>query len=84
MRKLLTHTLASAVVAAGVLSAAPALAQQEFKLTICSGQAAVFPFIQQITKTFIPTVNAELAKTGKVKLSGTKLTVERLPKLVVS
>jgi TRAP-type transport system periplasmic protein len=45
-----------------------ASAQQEFKLTFCSGQAAVFPFIRQITQTFIPTVNAELAKTGKSKI----------------
>ena len=47
----------------------PAFAQQEIKLTVCSGQAPVFPFIRQITQTLIPTVNAELAKTGKTKIT---------------
>jgi TRAP-type transport system periplasmic protein len=50
-------------------SVTQAQAQQEFKLTFCSGQAPVFPFIRQITQTFIPTVNAELAKTGKTKIT---------------
>ena len=58
-----------ATAAALAAAVAPAFAQQEIKLTVCSGQAPVFPFIRQITQTLIPTVNAELAKTGKTKIT---------------
>jgi TRAP-type transport system periplasmic protein len=64
------HLRLSIMAAAAALAAiaTPAHAQQEIKITICSGQAPVFPFIRQITQTMIPTVNAELAKTGKTKI----------------
>jgi TRAP-type transport system periplasmic protein len=69
MTKLTQLALASAA-AITLLGAGTGVAhaQQEIKLTVCSGQAPVFPFIRQITQTLIPTVNAELAKTGKTKI----------------
>lgn len=66
MKTKINRFVAAAAVA--LLGAHAAQAQQELKLTICSGQAPVFPFIRQITQTLIPTVNAELAKTGKTKI----------------
>jgi TRAP-type C4-dicarboxylate transport system substrate-binding protein len=51
------------------LTAASASAQQEIKMTVCSGQAPVFSFVRLIGQSFIPTVNAELAKTGKMKIT---------------
>lgn len=61
-----THALVIAALAAA-LAMAPAAAQQEIKLTIC-GQAPVFPFVRLLTQSFIPAVNRELARTGKVKI----------------
>ncbi len=67
----LRNPLRKQVLIAGMLaaSAAFAQAQQEIKMTVCSGQAPVFPFVRLIAQTFIPTVNAELAKTGRIKIS---------------
>lgn len=67
LNKKLTRLAVATAVA--LLGAGSASAQQEIKITICSGQAPVFPFIRQITQTLIPTVNAELAKTGKTKIT---------------
>lgn len=46
-----------------------AQAQQDIRITVCAGQAPVLPFIRLITQTFIPTVNAELAKTNRIKVT---------------
>ena len=54
---------------AAALAATGAFAQQEIKITACSGQAPVFSFVRLITQSFIPTLNAELAKTGKMKVT---------------
>lgn len=51
------------------MTATAASAQQEIKMTVCSGQAPVFSFVRLIGQSFIPTVNAELAKTGKMKIT---------------
>lgn len=56
-------------VLASVIAASSASAQQEIKITACSGQAPVFSFVKLISQSFIPTLNAELAKTGKIKIA---------------
>ena len=60
--------IAAAIVTVGLSLAGSSWAQQEIKLTYCSGQAPIFPFNQLIGKVFIPTANAELAKSGKNKI----------------
>ena len=60
---------ARTLVGAAALAATGAFAQQEIKITACSGQAPVFSFVRLITQSFIPTLNAELAKTGKMKVT---------------
>lgn len=61
------HLLAAAV--AALLGSGAAQAQQEIKITVCAGQAPVLSFVRLITQSFIPTVNAELAKTNKLKVT---------------
>lgn len=65
----LPHALRAGALAVCALAATAASAQQEIKITACSGQAPVFAFVRLITQSFIPTVNAELAKTGKMKIT---------------
>lgn len=55
------------VAAAGAATAASA--QQEIKLTVCAGQAPVFPFVRLISQSFIPSVNETLSRTGKLKIT---------------
>ena len=71
-----------AMLAAALLAAAgaPAAAQQEIKLTVCA-QAPVFPFVRMLSQVFIPAVNRELAKTGKVKISWNEAYGNTLAKL---
>lgn len=59
----------AALATAGLLVGMPAQAQQEIKITVCAGQAPVLSFVRLITQSFIPTVNAELAKTNKLKIT---------------
>lgn len=70
------------ILAASVLGSAvaPAEAQQEIKLTICA-QAPVFPFVRMLSQVFIPAVNRELAKQGKVKIAWNEAYGNTLAKL---
>jgi TRAP-type transport system periplasmic protein len=49
-----------------------AVAQQEIKITASAGHAPVFLWVKHLKETFIPGVNAELAKTGKYKIVWTE------------
>ncbi len=51
---------------------ATAYAQETIRLTAVSGHPEVFLWVKHIKDTFIPTVNAELAKTGDVKVEWTE------------
>lgn len=59
-----------AAMAAGVAS--PALAQQTINLTAATGHPEVFLWVKHLKETFIPAVDAELAKSGNVKINWTQ------------
>lgn len=52
--------------------AIPAAAQEALRLTIASGHPEVFLWVKHMKESFIPTVNAELAKTGEVEIEWTE------------
>ncbi len=54
------------------MASAQALAQETINLTIASGHPEVFLWVKHLKETFIPTVDAELAKTGDVKINWTQ------------
>jgi TRAP-type C4-dicarboxylate transport system substrate-binding protein len=70
MPRLIGTTLACAVIAGGFATAADA--QERLRLTIASGHPAVFLWVKHMGETFIPTVDAELAKTGEVEIEWTE------------
>ena len=49
-----------------------AFSQETINLTAATGHPEVFLWVKHIKETFIPTVDAELAKTGKVKINWTQ------------
>lgn len=53
-------------------SAGPALSQETINLTVATGHPEVFLWVKHLKETFIPTVNAELAKTGNVEINWTE------------
>lgn len=53
---------------AASLLAVGAGAQEAIKLTVAAGHPPIFLWVKHIRETFIPTVDAELAKTGKFKV----------------
>lgn len=58
-----------------------AVAQQEIRMTVSAGRAPVFPWIKHLKETFIPAVDAELAKTGRVRINWTEAYGGSLAKL---
>jgi TRAP-type C4-dicarboxylate transport system substrate-binding protein len=48
--------------------AAPAGAQETIKMTVASGHPPILLWVKTLRETFLPTVDAELAKTGKYKM----------------
>lgn len=69
IRSLFAAPALLAAACAAVLAAAPARAQQTISLTVSSGHAPVFVWVKHIKETFMPAVDAELAKTGKYKIA---------------
>lgn len=47
---------------------APANAQETLRLTVAAGHPPIFLWVKHLHETFIPTVDAELAKTGRYKI----------------
>lgn len=47
---------------------APAMSQETIDLTVVAGHPPVFLWVQHLSETLIPTVDAELAKTGTYKI----------------
>lgn len=68
-RTILTGGVAAVTLA---VASAPAFSQETINLTAATGHPEVFLWVKHIKETFIPTVNAELAKTGKVKINWTE------------
>ncbi len=54
------------------LGSGPVSAQEVLNLTIATGHPEVFLWVKHVKATFIPTVDAELAKTGKYKINWTE------------
>lgn len=54
------------------LGAGQGLAQETINLTVAAGHPEVFLWVKHLKETFIPTLNAELAKTGEVKIDWTE------------
>ena len=65
MHKIVTRGIVFLAVS---FAAASACAQQIIKLTSAAGHPPIFLWVKHISETFIPTVDAELAKTGKYKV----------------
>jgi TRAP-type transport system periplasmic protein len=54
--------------AASFLAALPAGAQETIKIQVATGHPPIFLWVKHIRESFIPVVDAELAKTGKYKI----------------
>lgn len=55
-----------------VAGATSAHAQQTINLTVAAGHPEIFLWVKHIKETFIPAVDAELAKKGEVKINWTQ------------
>ncbi len=65
--------LMCAAATAALLAASPAaFGQETLNLTVATGHPEVFLWVKHLKETFIPTVDAELAKTGKTKVNWTQ------------
>ncbi|TKT82481.1 hypothetical protein [Aquamicrobium sp. LC103] len=53
-------------------AAGPVSAQETIRLTAATGHPEVFLWVKHLRETFIPAVDAELAKTGNVKIEWTQ------------
>jgi TRAP-type transport system periplasmic protein len=62
------RTIVAAFAALACGSAASALAQDVIKLTAAAGHPPIFLWVKHIRETFMATVDAELAKTGKHRI----------------
>jgi TRAP-type C4-dicarboxylate transport system substrate-binding protein len=59
----------AAAAVAALTVALPAAAQETIRLTVAAGHPPIFLWVKHIRETFMPTVDAELAKTGKYKIA---------------
>jgi TRAP-type C4-dicarboxylate transport system substrate-binding protein len=66
------NALLGGVAALALAWSAPAFSQETINLTIAAGHPEIFLWVKHIKETFIPAVDAELAKTGKVKINWTQ------------
>ena len=64
--------LAGGCAAIALAVALPASAQQRLSLTIASGHPEVFLWVKHMTETFIPVLEAELARHGEVTIDWTE------------
>ncbi len=64
--------LGGAAAIALAVGSSPALSQETLNLTVAAGHPEVFLWVKHLKETFVPTVDAELAKTGKVKINWTQ------------
>jgi TRAP-type transport system periplasmic protein len=58
--------------AALICASGPAFAQETIQLTIAAGNLETFLWVKHLKETFIPTVDAELEKTGELKIEWTQ------------
>ena len=64
------RTLCAAIAAAALVAlAAPAAAQEQIKLTVAAGHPPIFLWVKHLKESFMATVDAELAKSGKHKIA---------------
>ncbi|MGE5145549.1 MAG: C4-dicarboxylate TRAP transporter substrate-binding protein [Candidatus Eiseniibacteriota bacterium] len=68
MSKALQRSVAVAVMAAAGFVTTSAGAAETIKMTVSAGHPAVFLWVKHLHESFIPTVDSELAKTGKYKI----------------
>ena len=54
------------------MASLPARAQETIRMTIAAGHPSIFLWVRLFSDSFIPTVDAELAKTGKYKIAWTE------------
>ena len=59
----------SLLAAALALAAVPAAAQESIRMTIAAGHPPIFLWVKHLRESFIATVDAELARTGKYKVA---------------
>lgn len=62
------YAAAGALAAALALGALPVRAQENIRLTIAAGHPPVFLWVKHLRESFMATIDAELAKTGKYKI----------------
>jgi len=67
-----TLRIGMSALAFGAMIAGPVAAQETLKLTVATGHPEVFLWVKHIKETFIPTLEAELAKTGEVTVDWTE------------
>ncbi len=63
------RALATMFALVATLASGAARAQETVKLTVAAGHPPIFLWVKHLHDTFIPTVDAELAKTGKYKVA---------------
>jgi TRAP-type transport system periplasmic protein len=68
-RSFVQHAARAACFAPLMLLPFAAQAQQEIKITVSAGHAPVFLWVKHLRESFIPTVNRELAKGNKYKIT---------------
>jgi TRAP-type C4-dicarboxylate transport system substrate-binding protein len=70
----LTRRISVVSLAASLLCLAslPARAQETIRMTIAAGHPPIFLWVKLFSESFIPTVDAELARTGKYKIAWTE------------
>lgn len=63
------HGLATLFALVATLASGVTHAQETIKLTVAAGHPPIFLWVKHLHETFMPTVDAELAKTGKYKIA---------------
>jgi len=70
MPRLAHHALAGLAMAATLALPAPAVrAQETIRMQVATGHPPIFLWVKHLRESFMPTVDAELAKTGKYRMA---------------